>query len=406
MSGRPVRANVREVPEAGATFVLLPALADLSHGPEVLAPGATAGTLIRSASLGEVQPMRSAQAQQPWRGERRPAVAAARAGNRGRRSGRASTVLSASFRGDDLAPRDETDIPEDVDSAGSDARDDEDADEGAYYARFFLGSGFDTLERRSHGLMSDATYVIPLREDELWGDDAQERFLTRTFRLSSVVPVDGVRVEPTADDGSAESSFVVGVGGQVLRVSVKGAPAETEGFHRMELRLQRGASRDSEKSDPPIFATTLLVENGRVVVVGVPEPDEVHPGERAPRVAFLAVSPRFGELEVPRSSKHVLEASGEVEPPVLVDRVMPEYPREARRMGAKGKVVLQAVIRADGSVDGVQVLRLPDVPGSALLVEAAASAVREWRYLPARLHGEPVDVFFTVVVHFTTGDGD
>ena len=58
----------------------------------------------------------------------------------------------------------------------------------------------------------------------------------------------------------------------------------------------------------------------------------------------------------------------------------------------------QAIIRADGTVGDVQVLRT-NRPQMGF-EEAAISAVREWMYKPALQNGRPVEVYFTVFVEF------
>jgi TonB family protein len=226
----------------------------------------------------------------------------------------------------------------------------------------------------------DELQVVPLRESEVWGDEQQEDFLRRAFGLTSVVAVDGARI-PAAADGATEANFVAGVGGHVFDVSFQAG--KVEGLHRIGLRV--------EEED---LEATLLIRNGAIVVLGLPE--------RASTMAFLALSPRFEEFAPPEEDEPlVLSDGGDFEPPVLLERTSPSYPPEARRQRVEGRVVMQAVIREDGTVDGVQVLSVPDVPGGEYLVEAAASAVRDWRYLPAQIDGEPVNVYFTFVIHFT-----
>lgn len=84
--------------------------------------------------------------------------------------------------------------------------------------------------------------------------------------------------------------------------------------------------------------------------------------------------------------------SSEVVPPKLVKRVDPEYPQTAK----EGKVILQAVIDTAGKVAYARVLETPD----PILAVSALGAVLQWRYEPARLRGEPVMVYYTVVVTY------
>ncbi len=82
-------------------------------------------------------------------------------------------------------------------------------------------------------------------------------------------------------------------------------------------------------------------------------------------------------------------------PPAKTRHVNPEYPAEARAAGISGVVILEATIDAEGAVTDVGVVR--SVSG---LDEAAIAAVRQWRYTPTWLNGEPVPVIMTVTVNF------
>ena len=91
---------------------------------------------------------------------------------------------------------------------------------------------------------------------------------------------------------------------------------------------------------------------------------------------------------------------GVVSNPELIpeSRVVPLYPKKARARRQEGRVILQAVIRKDGTVGDLEVLNAP--PAKYKFDEAAKAAVKQWRYRPALFHGEPVDVYFTIVVDF------
>jgi TonB family protein len=79
-------------------------------------------------------------------------------------------------------------------------------------------------------------------------------------------------------------------------------------------------------------------------------------------------------------------------------RVQPRYPEIARKAKVAGRVILQAIVRRDGSVGDIQVL---SSPGKRFgFDEAAIAAVRQWRYKPGLQNGKPVDVYWTVVVDF------
>lgn len=99
---------------------------------------------------------------------------------------------------------------------------------------------------------------------------------------------------------------------------------------------------------------------------------------------------------VPAAPSSPVALAPDMEPPRLVTRVSPEYPAIAIRARLEGRVVVQAVIGEDGSVEDVEVL----TASSPVFTEAAAAAVRAWKYRPALQNGRPVKVYFTVRVEF------
>jgi protein TonB len=84
-----------------------------------------------------------------------------------------------------------------------------------------------------------------------------------------------------------------------------------------------------------------------------------------------------------------------IEPPKLLREVKADYPDDARRAGIEGEVVLEIVVRRDGSVGDVRVRRGLD----RLLDQRAIAAVRQWRFAPATRRGAPVDVIVEVGVN-------
>jgi TonB family protein len=90
-----------------------------------------------------------------------------------------------------------------------------------------------------------------------------------------------------------------------------------------------------------------------------------------------------------------LPGSG-IDPPTLLHEVKPLYTDDARRRSVEGNVTLEIVVRRDGTVSDLRVLRSL---GSGL-DERAIEAVRQWRFSPARRQGSPVDVIAQVSVEF------
>ena len=127
---------------------------------------------------------------------------------------------------------------------------------------------------------------------------------------------------------------------------------------------------------------------------GVRDRTRVHPWALAAAVLSLAAPLAYSPLEArqmpvaPRISQGVVEAT-------LNHRVEPIYPTQARNQRIQGKVTLSATISADGSVRQVAI-----VNGSPVLAEAARTAVRQWRYNPAKLNGTPIEVQKEIIVLF------
>jgi protein TonB len=78
--------------------------------------------------------------------------------------------------------------------------------------------------------------------------------------------------------------------------------------------------------------------------------------------------------------------------------VPPVYPKLASKARVKGTVVLEAVLTADGTVDEIHV-----ISGHPLLVQAAVDCIRQWRYEPTYLNGEPVAVILMAKINFELG---
>ena len=81
---------------------------------------------------------------------------------------------------------------------------------------------------------------------------------------------------------------------------------------------------------------------------------------------------------------------------LLIKKVQPNYPPLARQARIQGQVVLQAEISKEGTIQNLQL-----ISGHPMLAPAAIEAVKQWRYKPYLLNGEPVAVETQVVVNFT-----
>ena len=109
------------------------------------------------------------------------------------------------------------------------------------------------------------------------------------------------------------------------------------------------------------------------------------------------IVPKAAALPAPpqklRISSGVAEAN-------LIHRILPQYPPLARQARIEGVVKLQAIISKDGSIENLRV-----VSGHKMLAQAALEAVRQWRYKPTLLNGEPYEAETEISVVFTLSGG-
>ena len=92
----------------------------------------------------------------------------------------------------------------------------------------------------------------------------------------------------------------------------------------------------------------------------------------------------------------VFHVGGGVTPPTVLQRVEPQYSEEARKARYQGTVVLEAIVRRDGTVDIQRVVRSLGFG----LDENAIQALKQWRFRPGMRNGVPVDVSLNIEVNF------
>lgn len=83
----------------------------------------------------------------------------------------------------------------------------------------------------------------------------------------------------------------------------------------------------------------------------------------------------------------------------LVHRVQPDYPELAKRARIQGPVEIAALISKQGTIENLQILK-----GHPMLVGAALNAVKQWRYRPYVLNGDPIEVDTKISVIFSLGN--
>ena len=101
------------------------------------------------------------------------------------------------------------------------------------------------------------------------------------------------------------------------------------------------------------------------------------------------------QVQIPTQAVPALKISQGVFQGLLIKKVAPNYPAQAKQLRLEGPVLLQATILKDGSVGNVKQLS-----GDAVLGHAAMDAVRQWKYKPYYLNGEPTEIQTQITVNF------
>jgi protein TonB len=186
------------------------------------------------------------------------------------------------------------------------------------------------------------------------------------------------------------TAFAWGAGPQIVKLPPTPPPAPI----RRPKPLT--APSDASVTAIPVVAPTGISEERAVVP---PDAGLLEHGlvEGALNGAPMTAAPPPPPPPLPQvvSRKPVRLHAG-IEAPRKVKDSVPAYPALARSTGAQGVVIIEAIVDINGDVVSAKILR--SVP---LLDQVAIDAVRQWKYTPARLNGEPVPVVITVTVNFT-----
>jgi protein TonB len=168
------------------------------------------------------------------------------------------------------------------------------------------------------------------------------------------------------------------------------APKPPSTFIPTSTGITAPVQKTQEAPPPPISATGGVaggIPGG--MVGGVPGGVFSEMLNSAPTVPVLAKSTVPAPVKRMRIASRVAEAN-------LIHDVPPQYPPEAGRARIEGTVVLMAVIGKDGSVKDVRI-----ESGLPILAQAAMDAVKQWRYKPYTIDGEPVEVDSRITINFT-----
>ncbi len=164
------------------------------------------------------------------------------------------------------------------------------------------------------------------------------------------------------------------------------APAAIEAVKQWEYKpyLLNGEPVDVETRVTVNF--TLAGNPPAEGVVG-DAPGGIPPGERGGIISNVPIEPdRPGVVRV---SQGVMAG-------LLVSKVAPDYPADAKQARIQGTVVMRVVVDKGGNIANIQL-----ISGHPILAPAAIDAVKQWKYRPYLLNGMPVEVETQVQVNFT-----
>jgi TonB family protein len=174
-------------------------------------------------------------------------------------------------------------------------------------------------------------------------------------------------------DSSAEFDVVMYYGSD--QISQADAPLIAKALDEISDAVLRGP-----KGDGVMYFPSLSIPKLAEI------PDLVGAITKAQPPPPLASSSTSGRIKV----------AGNITAGTMITQTAPIYPPLARQARIQGNVILHAIIDRAGKV-----AELEFVSGHPLLVQAAMDAVRQWRYKPTLLNGDPVEVDTTITVTFT-----
>ena len=247
------------------------------------------------------------------------------------------------------------------------------------------------LERRLSAMLNPRTNRRPMTR--------LARFGSLGVLVSASIVVAALHVGPVS-----ASHFVESIGNAVEQEQ----PAEPSSERRAAIAAAVAAAVEAAAASRSAESTGNAVEQEQPA-----EPSSEQIAELVARAAALQeqLQAVLDEMQVllgdsdgsagGSNSNEPFRIGDGIRPPAKIVNVNPVYPPEAREARVQGVVILEATISRTGEVSDVEVLR--SVP---LLDEAAVAAVRQWRYEPTLVDGEPVSILMTVTMNFQLRDDE
>ena len=206
-----------------------------------------------------------------------------------------------------------------------------------------------------------------------------------------------------------------GGGGGGNRMKEPPRQAELPGKEKLTVPVQRKVTMQLTKAEPnPVEQLNIPAKSLAAAAESLPGTIEAPPGP--PTVSQgsgsgggsgtgtgTGIGPGTGSGLGPGSGGGtgggIYQPGNGVSVPVLIREVKPQYTSDAMRAKIQGTVVLECIVRPDGTVSDIQVQRSLDPTFG--LDQEAVKAARQWRFRPGIRMGEPVSVQITIQLDFT-----
>jgi TonB family protein len=189
-----------------------------------------------------------------------------------------------------------------------------------------------------------------------------------------------VAAVPTATDPSATATTPMATSATASSSTVSGSPTQPESTTPANSPAVTNTAADS------------TAQKGADVQSAKQDTTSNHVG---PKPALVTASASLPSAASAKPVPELPDVPEDYADDQVIHRVHPTYPKQARAKKLHGTVVLQAIVNKQGKVDSLQT-----VSGDPLLAQAAADAVKQWRYKPYWHNGETTEFQTRVTVEF------
>ncbi len=236
----------------------------------------------------------------------------------------------------------------------------------------------------------------------LEGEAEHQRRITRLAAIRKLPPLDG-EVEKAAALFSGPGIFYPVVGELKADTKVRVYTRDHD-FYAIDAGGDIGYVEIDAINISSAAAAQLEVAAAAEPTTSTGESPLPEETSTASSMAEAEPSPSEPELAEQRAETEERERGDSVYPavpsggtqPEVLTRTSPRYPSAARRARVDGLVLIRGIVRRDGTLSNLEILK--DQPYG--LGEAAREAVERWRFRPATYQGRPIEVYYTVTVNY------